>query len=226
MRILGIDTSTRFLCIGILDGNRLIADYNQDLDRRHSELLIPTVNKLLKRAKVSLNAIDGFACGIGPGSFTGLRIGLSAIKGFAFGLDKPVVGVPTLDIIAKNIKDDNGSICVVVDAKRDLIYNALYKIKNNRLKRESPYRLSSIEALLKYIKLRTIFVGDAVKLYKEIIKSKLKDKAYFSKQGLWYPKAANLLEIARDKFARNQIISRAKLLPLYLYPKECQIRRK
>ncbi|MCX5715039.1 MAG: tRNA (adenosine(37)-N6)-threonylcarbamoyltransferase complex dimerization subunit type 1 TsaB, partial [Candidatus Omnitrophica bacterium] len=118
MKILGIDTTTKFLCLGLYDNGKY---YTCDLElgRRHSTLLVPIIKRTLDSLGWDIAEVDYFACGIGPGSFTGVRIGLAAIKGFAFGLKKPVIAIPSLDIMALNcasIKGDK-TIIPVIDAK-------------------------------------------------------------------------------------------------------------
>ena len=226
MKILALDTSTKFLCLAILRQDGEIFKFNRDLDKRHSELLIPTIEKLIKLSKVPLEGIDYLAIGKGPGSFTGLRIGLSTIKGFAFALGVPIVSISSLDVIAKNINVD-GYVCVIVDARRNLIYNCLYRIKGGSIKRVSPYRLSGVRDLIRLVKpfRKVIFTADAINLYRQDIQKALKRNAEFADESLWYPKPLGLLNSAKEKIKNKEFTKPEKLLPLYLYPKECQIRK-
>jgi tRNA threonylcarbamoyladenosine biosynthesis protein TsaB len=112
MNILAIDTSSKRLCVGLMNRKGKIVKYNINAGKRHTELLVPTIKKALARAKLSLKEIDYLAVGLGPGSFTGLRIGLATIKGFAAALEKPVVGLPTLDVLARNaLPQDDKIVC-------------------------------------------------------------------------------------------------------------------
>ncbi len=99
MKILSVDTSTKFLTLAVYNEGR-VCEYNLETGNRLSVLLVPHIKIVLKAAGMSLRDIDYFACGLGPGSFTGLRIGVSAVKGFSFALNKPVIGIPTLDALA------------------------------------------------------------------------------------------------------------------------------
>ncbi|MDD5611348.1 MAG: tRNA (adenosine(37)-N6)-threonylcarbamoyltransferase complex dimerization subunit type 1 TsaB, partial [Candidatus Omnitrophica bacterium] len=120
MNILAIDTTTKFLCLGV-DKQGKVFQQNSDLGTRHSEELIPRIKNLLKKAKLSIQDIDYFACSLGPGSFTGIRIGISTCKGFALGLDKPLLGIPSLDILAKNVSTkEEALVCPLIDARRNL----------------------------------------------------------------------------------------------------------
>ena len=118
MRILAIDTSTRFLSVAVADGGRALASHHREAHMKHSSQLVPVIEKVLKKSGIGLGGIDGFAVSIGPGSFTGLRIGVTTIKALAFSLKKPVAAVPTLDAIAEGVKGFAGIICPILDAKK------------------------------------------------------------------------------------------------------------
>ncbi|MFH1339101.1 MAG: tRNA (adenosine(37)-N6)-threonylcarbamoyltransferase complex dimerization subunit type 1 TsaB [Candidatus Omnitrophota bacterium] len=227
MNILAIDTSSKRLCVGLMNNKGRIAGYDLDSGIRHTELLLPTIKKALARAKLSLKQIDYLAVGLGPGSFTGLRIGLATIKGFAAALEKPVVGLPALDILARNALPANGEIvCPVIDARRNLVYSALYKVTPNGLKRRGAYLLVSIEDLLKKIGVRTCvtFLGDGLRMHQQRLKQKLRNSSFLN-EGAWYPEAQTLIELAKELIDKGKIGDAGSLRSIYLYPKECQIRR-
>ena len=148
MKILALDTTTKFLCLGLYDNGK-VYEYNLKAGTLLSSLLGITLKRVLDALGWKVSDIDYFACGLGPGSFTGIRVGMSAIKGLAFSVNKPVVGVPTLDILAANAAKRKGYISPVVDAKRKLIYTATYKQDRGKLKRVSAYRLLGIDEFLK-----------------------------------------------------------------------------
>ena len=201
-------------------------EYNINAGKRHTELLVPTIKKALARAKLSLKEIDYLAVGLGPGSFTGLRIGLATIKGFAAALEKPVVGLPTLDVLARNaLPADNKIVCPVIDAKRNLLFTALYKADSKKLKRTSIYLLISIDELLKKIDRRAtvVFLGDGLRVYQERLKQKLRN-SIFLKEDVWYPEAQKLIELAGELIDKGKTSDAKRLKPIYLYPKECQIK--
>lgn len=222
MKILGIDTTTKFLCLGIYDDNK-VYEYNLEVGRRLSVLLVQTIKRVLDTLGWQVSDIDYFACGLGPGSFTGIRVGLATIKGLSWRKNKPVIGISTLDILAKNARIDDGLIIPIVDAKRNLIYCCNYKAKNGNIKRISPYMLLSENELLKKIKKNAVILGDALNLYKEnILKSKkwvaILDRDY------WYPRAHNIIMLALERIKQKKFTSPFNIQPIYLYPKECQIR--
>ncbi len=224
MKILGLDTSSKFLGLGLCNG-ALVYGYNLDLGTRHSALLMPTLERVLAALKWEMEEIDYFACGLGPGSFTGIRVGLATVKGLSWALGKPSLGIPTLDILARGVKGADSDIVVAVDAKRNLIYCSIYKIKGNILKRTTPYLLLSERDFLKKIKPGSLIVGDAAGLYKDTILKNSKG-ARILQQDYWYPKGQSIMELALERIKAGKINNAFDLKPLYLYPKECQIRKR
>ena len=229
MNILGIDTSTKRLCLGIINHKGRIVEYNLDSEIRHTEILLPMIKKALKRLRLCLSEVDYFAVGLGPGSFTGLRIGLSTIKGFALALQRPVIGLSTLDILASNaltLALNNKVICPLIDARRNLLFSALYDVGlNNKLRRMSPYLLINIEELFKRVHhyKSVTFLGDGLRLYQQKLKQGFR-KSIFLSEDNWYPQAKNLIMSAQDIINKGRFNDVRTVKPIYLYPKECQIR--
>lgn len=224
MKVLGIDTSTRFLSLGIYTDNR-ICEYNLDLGRNLSALITVTIKRVIDALGWRINDIDYFACGLGPGSFTGLRVGIATIKGLAFSLGKPVIGVSTLDILARNISASDAYIIPIVDAKRNLIYCSVYRNKNGNLSRIKPYMLLSMDEFFSKIKIkdRGVMFGDAVSLYKQKILMNMKNVTVLDRD-YWYPNGRNIIDLAIKKIKDKEFYNAASVRPIYLYPKECQIR--
>ncbi len=222
MKILGIDTSTKFMCIGLYDGAKLY-EYNLEVGRLLSGLLNTTIKRVLDAAGLDAEGIDYFACGLGPGSFTGMRIGISYIKGLSWALKKPVVGISTLDILAYELKEEAGPIIPIIDAKRGLIYCAIFKKERGRLTRIKPYLLLNEKELLKNIRPGSIILGDGIRLYREQILKHIPQLKFLESE-FWYPKAHNIIELAIEKIGEKKIIDTFRIKPIYLYPKECQIK--
>ena len=126
MKILAIDTTTKYLCLGLYDDGK-IYEYNLETGRLLSNLIALTIKRALDAVSWQPADIDYFACGIGPGSFTGTRVGVATIKGMSWPFKKPVLGISTLDILARNVADSNNYIYPVIDAKRNLIYVSAFK---------------------------------------------------------------------------------------------------
>ena len=218
MKLLSIDTSTKNFSLAVSDQGKILAEKNIKLDKVLSDSIIPSIDQILKKTKLSLERVDGFVVGLGPGSFTSLRVGLSTIKAFAMTLNKPVVGIPSLDAIASGVEED-GLICALTDARREMVYACLYEKKDQALKRQSEYLLTPVKDLLKMIKGQTIFVGDGISLLP-------KDEKYsLAQEKFWYPQAKFLVPLALERFKNKKFDNAAKLVPLYLYPEDCQVNR-
>ncbi len=222
MKILGIDTTTKFLCLGIYDDTK-VYEYNLEVGRMLSTLLIKTIKRVLDALGWQVSDIDYFACGLGPGSFTGMRVGLAAIKGLSWVTNKPIIGISTLDILARNVMDTDKPVVPVIDARRNLIYCAVYKYKNGRMNRIKSYMLLSEEELLKRAKPNSIILGDAVSLYKEGLQRNIKGAVILDRD-YWYPKARNIIGLSLERIRDKKFDNPFDIKPIYLYPKECQIK--
>lgn len=222
MKILGIDTTTARLCLGLyVDGK--FYEYSLQVGRSLSALLVPTIQRVICAVGLKITDIDYFACGLGPGSFTGMRIGLATIKGLSVVKNKPIIGISTLDILAKNAPLKDRLIVTAIDARRALIYCSSYKYEQGSLKRKSAYSLLSLDELVKKFSSRMVVLGDAVALYGDTLLTRIKNATVLDKD-YWSPQAHNLMELALAKIKAKQFSSALTIKPIYLYPKECQIK--
>ena len=162
MKILAIDSTAKTATVSICENERLISIYSVTAGLNHSETLLPMVENALKTAQMTIDDIDLFAISDGPGSFTGVRIGVSLLKGLAFGKQKICVGVSTLESLAYNLKDFDGVICPVMDARRDQVYNALFMAENGKFTRLTEDRAIALNELENELK---SLVGDGKKVY-------------------------------------------------------------
>jgi len=225
MKILGIDTTTKTLCLGLYADGKLY-EYNLEADRRLAELLVPTVERVITAVGLKIADIDYFACGLGPGSFTGMRIGVATIKGLSIVKNKPVIGISSLDILAKNVESTQRPIVTALDARRGLVYCSSYKYEKGLLKRKSDYQLLSLDEFFKkFSSGKPIVLGDAISLYGDKIATRIKGVTLLDKD-YWHLKAHNLMELALIKIKAKQFTSALNVKPIYLYPKECQIKTK
>ena len=223
MKILAIDSTTRFLCLGLHDNGKNY-EYTMEMGPRLSSLLAVTVQRAMEALSLQVSDIDYFACGLGPGSFTGIRVGVAAIKGLSFAVKKPVIGVATLDLLARNALADEGYIVPAVDAKRNLIYCGIYHKSNGRLKKISPYMLLSPDVFCKKVRAHSFILGDAAGLYKQEMLKGIRGVSLLDKD-YWYPKPHNLIDIVLEKARKCRSSSAFDVKPIYLYPKECQIKK-
>jgi tRNA threonylcarbamoyladenosine biosynthesis protein TsaB len=220
LKILGIDTSSEVLSIALSEDRAVIVEENHQLDRRHSSLLVPKIKEMLEGLGLSIDNVGAFVIGLGPGSFTGLRIGVSTVKGLAIAKKKPCIGVPSIDAMALNVDKGPDTIVPLIDAKRQQVYSAIYKKERNRIIRKSEYLLLSVDKLMKKIKQSSVFLGDGLALYRDRVQD-LNKKAVFLDKAYWYPRASNLIRLA-GRYKKTDL---SKLRPMYLYPKDCQVKR-
>lgn len=226
MNILAIDTSTKFLSLAIAEKDKVIANFHRDLERQHCARLIPEIDRLLKKAKLKLRDIDFIAFSTGPGSFTALRIGAATVKGIALVTKIKIVGVPTLDVLAYNIKDRGRLIVPIVDAKRGNVYTSVYSFKGGRLRRHIKYSVFPVFELLKKVRGDAIFLGDGLIPYRKEIEDNFKFKAEFAAEKYWYPTAATVAELGYGLIKKRKFEEPDKFVPMYLYPKDVQVRGK
>ncbi|MEW5894312.1 MAG: tRNA (adenosine(37)-N6)-threonylcarbamoyltransferase complex dimerization subunit type 1 TsaB [Candidatus Omnitrophota bacterium] len=232
MKILALDTSTNHFSMAIGDGEKILAVRTMKNDRALSSKIIPAMDKLFIKSGIEPRQIDAIAIGTGPGSFTSLRVGIATAKGLAYALKKPVIGVPSLDVVAMNVKQKiSDQACIVFDAKRGLVYAAVYQYLDGNLERLSDYLLVEPQKILKFLKGTVAFAGDGVPLFKEFIKEKKRSKSsrfspVFLEEREWYPSAKNLSLIARARYEYKDFDDIGKLVPLYLYPEDCQVQKK
>lgn len=163
MNILAVDSCSIVATCALVSQDKLIAESYLDHQKTHSQKLLPMIERLLEDAEFDIKQIDLFACTIGPGSFTGQRIGIATIKGLAQGMGKPCAGVSALEAMAYNIPFTEHLLCPIMDARRDQVYNGIYQWKNGELITIEKDRALGIDELLDELKgKKVIFLGDGV----------------------------------------------------------------
>ena len=219
MIILGIETSTMTGSVALMDEERLIAEYTLNLKGTHTSRLMPTIDRVLKDASFTIKDLDGIAVSSGPGSFTGLRIGIATAKGLAQGLDIPVVGIPTLDGLAFQIFNCKDLVSPILDARRGEVYCALYKNGKGLTKYmacELGELLKKVKSKAKSQKLKVVFLGDGVEIYGDLIKRRLARKAVFAPKTRRLPSAASIAELGLKKLKRGKKSELLTLKPIYV----------
>ena len=221
MRVLALETSAKACSAAVTEDGRVLASAFQCTGLTHSRTLMPMVEDMLRNADLSLDACDVIAVAHGPGSFTGIRIGISAAKGLAFAAEKPMAGISTLEAMAMNCIGTNGLIVCAMDARRQQVYNALFRARNGVLTRLSPDRPIALEELAgevrQYSEEYITIVGDGAVLCRD----------FFGKLGIPCSLAPALLlhqnavsvALAAEKAAENgTLCSPQELEPVYLRP--------
>ncbi len=209
MLILAIDTSTKVGAVAIYSQEKgIIAEIVLNCGNNHSENIMNAIDGLFKISKCSIKDIDKVAVSIGPGSFTGIRIGVGIAKGLAYSIGKPIVGINTLDIIANlsTVIDRDVKVISMVDARKERVYYGVYNKLQDNLELEKDYCDGEVREILKeYKNNKVLFLGDGAINYKEIIQEEMGENGFFSKNSLSIPRASILAEISLGKENDNLI---------------------
>lgn len=242
MKIVGLDTATTIASVAVVEDGCLIAEEvypegglqnpssPQTARANHAVILLPLVERLLKKAGLSLGEISAFSVSIGPGSFTGLRIGLSTVKGLAYGSKIPVVGVPTLLAIAKRVTGWEGLICPFLDARKKEVYTALFQKKGETLDRIAEDFVCPPEKVIQRIqsldnRARCLFIGDGTNAYGALIRSSLGERVSLT-LGDSYPSTASAVAcLGEDRLREKETDLLGPLVPVYLRSSEAELKR-
>jgi tRNA threonylcarbamoyladenosine biosynthesis protein TsaB len=219
MRILAIDTSSTAATVAVMSDDKLESEMFLNHKLQHSIMLFPMIEDVLKMLSISIDDIDAVAVSGGPGSFTGLRIGVAAAKGIAQGGYKKFVAISSLDSMAFQQVGFDGVICPIMDALRDNIYTGLFTWQGGGFFKIQDYDALHIDELINMLVERgerVMFCGDAVKLHAENIKEKLKEKAYFSPLSSTMPRASSIAELALMKLKSGLEDSIYTYSPIYI----------
>lgn len=191
MKILAIESAAKSAGAAVLCGSTLLSEQFVNTGLTHSQTLMPLVDAALSSAGVPIGDIDGVAVSCGPGSFTGVRIGLGTAKGLALGIGKPLYPVPTLLALAYNVITYEGIIAPIMDARRGEVYTATYRSENGKLTEITPMRAVPLAVLLEELS-EAMFVGDGVEVHRETIRAKLGERAHFAPAHLLHHRASSV----------------------------------
>ncbi|MCX5998431.1 MAG: tRNA (adenosine(37)-N6)-threonylcarbamoyltransferase complex dimerization subunit type 1 TsaB [Chloroflexi bacterium] len=215
MRILSIDTSGRFDSVSLVDGKRVLADLASEVRDNSLRSIVVNIDRVLHEASLALQDVDGFAVGIGPGSWTGVRVGITVGKILAFATNKPVLGVSSLDALAYQSRDVSLLLCPMVDAGRGNIYAAYYRPRMGTVVKEGEYAAGLVGGLLGAVREPVLFLGDGARLHRQAISAAMGPLASFgSSEERGIGRAVALLALAR--FERGESDDALAMVPLYL----------
>ena len=218
MLVLSVDSSYSTATCALIKDDKILAEINLNDKKQHSIILMRLIDSILKEYEIDINDIDAFIISRGPGSFTGLRIGMATLKGLAFASKKPLISVSTLDALAYNSISFQGIICPIMDALRDNIYTCLYKNENNNLTpliKEQCLNINELVTILKEQTLPIIFVGDGVAKHKEFLKENIPN-SFFAPNHSNFPKASSVGELGIKKINDGVIENIDSINPIYL----------
>ncbi len=223
MYILGIETATKTGGAAVAAEGGIVAHYSLNIEMTYSERLMSTIDRVIRDAGLDLAAIDGLAVSIGPGSFTGLRVGLSTVKGLAFATGKPVAAVPTLRALAWNLPYSAYPVCPMLDARKNQVYAALYRYEGPELVQVMEETAISLEGLAGRILGPTVFTGEAALLYRVEIRKALGERALFAPLSCCSPSAASVAEIGLSMVKSGSRVDSDVLTPMYIRRPEAEV---
>ncbi|MBI1845814.1 MAG: tRNA (adenosine(37)-N6)-threonylcarbamoyltransferase complex dimerization subunit type 1 TsaB [Candidatus Rokubacteria bacterium] len=219
MRVLAIETSTLAGGVALLEHGRVVGEYALDVRVTHSERLMPAIDRLFVDAGWEPSTLGGLAVSVGPGSFTGLRIGISTAKGLALALDVPVAAVPTLDALAFRLPFAAAPVCPVLAARRDEVYASLYRWSEGAMRREWEYLALPPAELAARLPADAILLGDGAALVPA-------PGARRAPASVSAPAAAAVGELGLARLRAGDVVDAGALVPLYLRPPEAELRRR
>ncbi len=202
MNILAIDTSSLVATAAVINEEKLLGEYSINHPKTHSQKLMPLVDGLLKSLDITMKDIDIIAISRGPGSFTGIRIGIATVKGLAQPDDIPIIGISSLEGMANNITYSEDLICPIMDARRNQVYTGVYKWNNyklNTLVEESPLTIVELMNILEKRDEKVIFLGDGLDRYEKDIIDYLGERAIIASQYVRAQRASSIAQLALDK---------------------------
>ena len=219
MRVLAMETSSLAGGVALLDDERLVAEYLLDVSVTHSERLMAAIDRVLTDAGWTARELGGLAVAVGPGSFTGLRIAVSTVKGLGLALRLPIAAVPTLDAMAAALPWAALPVCPVLDARKSEVYASLYRWDGDAMRREWEYLALSPAALAERLTEPVIVAGDGA----PVIRS---PHARLLPPPRRLPSPACVGLLGLERLRRGETVAAAALAPLYLRPSEAELKRR
>ena len=224
MKLLGVETASLVFSVAVCDGERILSSLKSGDPERRSDGLAQMLQEAVRTAGLTLPGLDGFAVSVGPGSFTGLRVGVITVKTLAWALKKKILPVSTLEVIAANLVRGSAPVGVFLDARKGKVYSALFAPDGSAgLKRLSPDQLLPPEEALKKFTAGATLVGDGLKRYRDLLGSASGGSWTLAPESEWIPSAEILCEIAAARWPHGVLDDPHRLVPQYLYSKESDI---
>ena len=233
MRILALDSSGLVASVALVEENNCIAEYTINYKKTHSQTLLPMLDEICAMIELDLNTIDAIAVAAGPGSFTGLRIGSATAKGLGQALEKPIVGIPTVDGLAYNLYGTDKLVCPLMDARRNQTYTGLYEfVKKGQkyelvtVKQQCAVALDEIIEEINRLGREVIFLGDGVPVFEAQIEEKVTVNYSFAPAFCNRQRAAVIGTLALEYFRLGKSETAAKHQPEYLRLSQAERERK
>ncbi len=220
MIILGLDTSTLAGSIALIRDEQILAEASFNLGRKHTERLLPEMDWMFQRLGLEPKAIQGIAVGIGPGSFTGVRVGLATAKGLALSLSVPIVGVSSLEALAWSVNFYQGPILALLDARKGEVFAGFYQ-GGKDFHSVSDQMVISPENLRPLIKENTLAVGEGIR----VCRDQLRERAALAGFEFEYPRASIAGKLGWERLSRQESDPLDQLVPVYLRPSDAEFKK-
>ena len=221
--ILAIENSTLCGSVALVSGDQCMCEFSLLSRMTHSKRLLGSIDNIMRNCGISWEQLDAIAISLGPGSFTGLRIGLSTAKGLAMAADLPLIGVSSLDGLAAQLPFAEHLICPLLDARKKEVYAAFYQAGGNKLKRISDYLAISPQKLADQIDERVIMVGDGAELYADFFRERLRGNIFFAPTQIVQSRASAIGFLAISKWRNNDFLDTASAVPIYVRASDAEI---
>jgi len=223
MKVLALESATLSGGAALVDGERLLGEITLDIAVTHSERLMAAVDRLVAECGFSPRDLDGLAVSIGPGSFTGLRVGLATVKGLALALDLPIAPVPTLDALAARLPFAEAAVCPILDARKGEVYLSLYRWDGQEMVRNWDYLALTPEAAAARLEAPVILLGDGIAACRPWL-ARLGDGCRVAPPAQRMPSPAVVAQIGRRMLAAGEGRGADEIAPLYLRPSEAELK--
>lgn len=223
--LLALETATMCGSVAITADSRCIGEISLHTSETHSRRLLAGIDQLLRETAVTWADIDGIAVSLGPGSFTGLRIGLATAKGLAISTGTPLIGIGTLDGLAAQLFGvGDFLVCPVLDARKKEVYCAFFRCgPDGAPSLQGEYQVMAPEILCERIAEPTIMLGDGTSLYGRLFQEKLAGRLLMLPEGVFFPRAAAIGMLARERWRRDEFLDPATAEPIYIRPSEAEL---
>lgn len=219
MKLLAIESSGLVASAAIATESVLLAEYTVNFKKTHSQTLLPMVDEIVKMTGLELKDLDAIAVSAGPGSFTGLRIGSATAKGLGLALDKPIVPVPTTQVIAANLYGTEGILCPLMDARRNQVYTGLYRYGRNGFQIVEDQMAVQVEEIIEKVNFYgepVTYLGDGVEAFRELLSEKTTVPFSFAPFHVSKQRAGALAVRAAELYLQGKSVSAAEHEPDYL----------
>ena len=222
MYVLGIETSTAMGTIAVVRDEEVLVSQTIATAMHHSSNLLPVLDRVLRGLKVSIREFDGGGIGIGPGSYTGVRVGIAFAKGLQFAMKKPLIGVCSLEAMTHSYSSFDGQICVLVDAKMEMVYWAVYERKGKRLKTIQAPTITAVEEI-RVVGRGIIFLSPDIGKYGKILRERF-GRGRDIVMKIAYPQAEYVALKALERIETGKYNPEAKIEPYYLRPSTAELK--